>query len=48
MFLEGVFRRLHEANGDVEPITLRAYLDRHPVCTEATPSASSWGAGGLR
>jgi 1,4-alpha-glucan branching enzyme len=46
MFLESVFRRLRETNGRVEAITLREYLDRHPVCVEATPSASSWGAGG--
>jgi 1,4-alpha-glucan branching enzyme len=47
MFLEQVFRRLHEAGGrDVEAITLKQYLDRHPVCAQATPSASSWGAGG--
>ncbi|MGH7270399.1 MAG: 1,4-alpha-glucan branching protein domain-containing protein, partial [Polyangiaceae bacterium] len=46
MFLEAVFRRLHEAPGGVQAITLRGYLDRHPVCVEATPSASSWGAGG--
>jgi 1,4-alpha-glucan branching enzyme len=46
MFLEAVFRRMHEAGGGVEAITLREYLVRHPVCVEATPSASSWGAGG--
>jgi len=46
LFLDGVFRRLGETGGEVEPITLRRYLDRHPVCAEATPSASSWGAGG--
>ncbi|HEX3346034.1 MAG TPA: 1,4-alpha-glucan branching protein domain-containing protein [Polyangiaceae bacterium] len=46
MFLEAVFRRMHEARGEVEPITLREYLVRHPVCVRATPSASSWGAGG--
>jgi 1,4-alpha-glucan branching enzyme len=45
-FLEGVFRRLRETNGRVEAVTLRDYLYRHPVCTEATPSASSWGEGG--
>ncbi|HEX3772035.1 MAG TPA: 1,4-alpha-glucan branching protein domain-containing protein [Polyangiaceae bacterium] len=45
-FLEGVFRRLRETGGRVEAITLRRYLDRHPLCTEATPAASSWGAGG--
>jgi 1,4-alpha-glucan branching enzyme len=47
MFLEAVFRRLAEgAAGEVEPITLRDYLERHPVAASATPSASSWGAGG--
>ena len=46
MFLEAVFRRLREAGGRLEAITLRQYLDRHPVTVEATPSASSWGAGG--
>jgi 1,4-alpha-glucan branching enzyme len=46
IFLESVFRRLPEVGGEVEPITLRGYLDRHPLCVEATPSASSWGAGG--
>jgi 1,4-alpha-glucan branching enzyme len=46
IFLEAVFRRLRETGGRVEPITLRRYLDRHPVTVEATPSASSWGAGG--
>ncbi len=46
MFLEQVFRRLPETGGEVEAITLRQYLDRHPVCVQATPSASTWGAGG--
>ncbi len=46
MFLEAVFRRLAEDAGEVDPITLRAYLDKHPVAATATPSASSWGAGG--
>jgi 1,4-alpha-glucan branching enzyme len=47
MFLEAVFRRLAEdVPGEVEPITLRGYLERHPVAATATPSASSWGAGG--
>jgi 1,4-alpha-glucan branching enzyme len=45
-FLEAVFRKLREVRGEVEPITLRGYLDRHPACAQATPSASSWGAGG--
>jgi 1,4-alpha-glucan branching enzyme len=46
MFLEAVFRNLHETGGTVEAITLRHYLERNPVCAQATPSASSWGAGG--
>ena len=50
MFLEAVFRRLAESGPvsgrGVEPITLRGYLERHPVAASATPSASSWGAGG--
>lgn len=46
LFLEAVFRHLHRKAGGVEVVTLRQYLDRHPVCTEATPSASTWGAGG--
>jgi 1,4-alpha-glucan branching enzyme len=46
LFLETVFRRLPEARGEVEAVTLRQYLERHPTCAQATPSASSWGAGG--
>jgi len=46
LFLEAVFRKLREGADGVEAVTLRQYLDRHPVCTEATPSASTWGAGG--
>ncbi len=46
VFLEEVFRRLREGGGGVEAITLREYLERHPVCVEATPAASTWGAGG--
>jgi 1,4-alpha-glucan branching enzyme len=30
----------------IEAITLKGYLERQPVCAHATPSASSWGAGG--
>src|SRR5262249_54942051 len=45
-FLEGVFRQLPRTNGEVEPITLRQYLERNPVTVEATPAATSWGAGG--
>ncbi len=46
MFLEEVFRQLAAANGEVAATTLRGYLDTQPVCVQATPSASSWGAGG--
>ena len=46
MFLEAIFRRLPEVRGDVTAVTLRGYLDRSPVAVRATPSASSWGAGG--
>ena len=46
LFLEAVFRNLREGAGGVEAVTLRQYLDRHPICTEAIPSASTWGAGG--
>jgi 1,4-alpha-glucan branching enzyme len=46
MFLEAVFRKLPETGGELRPITLRQYLERHPVSAQATPSASSWGAGG--
>ncbi|HZU83318.1 MAG TPA: 1,4-alpha-glucan branching protein domain-containing protein [Polyangiaceae bacterium] len=46
LFLEAVFRRLAQTDGELEPITLREYLVRHPTCVQATPSASSWGAGG--
>ena len=48
-FLEWLFRHAHEARGRgvLEPITLRAYLERHPTALLATPSASSWGAGGF-
>jgi len=46
-FLEWIFRHAHEHRGHVlQPITLRGYLDRHPSALEATPAASSWGAGG--
>jgi 1,4-alpha-glucan branching enzyme len=46
LFLEAAFRRLHEARAEIEPITLHEYLVRHPACVQATPSPSSWGAGG--
>jgi 1,4-alpha-glucan branching enzyme len=46
LFLEAVFRQLPQTNGEVVPTTLGAYLARQPLCAEATPSASSWGAGG--
>lgn len=45
-FLEAVFRQLVRTNGEVEAITLRGYLEQHPVAARATPAASSWGAGG--
>ncbi len=45
-FLESVFRQLPNTRGEVEAITLRGYLERNPVSIEATPAASSWGAGG--
>jgi 1,4-alpha-glucan branching enzyme len=45
-FLEAVFRKLPQTNGEVAPTTLGGYLDKQPICAEATPSASSWGAGG--
>jgi 1,4-alpha-glucan branching enzyme len=45
-FLEHVFRQLPQTNGEVEATTLRRYLERFPVCVQATPAASSWGAGG--
>jgi 1,4-alpha-glucan branching enzyme len=44
-FLEQVFRAL-APHRDIAPITLRAYLERHPAALETTPAASSWGAGG--
>jgi 1,4-alpha-glucan branching enzyme len=46
MFLEALFRQLQAANGEVEAITLRGYLEKQPIAVRATPSASSWGAGG--
>jgi 1,4-alpha-glucan branching enzyme len=46
MFLEAIFRKLPDTAGELEAITLRQYLERHPVTVQATPSASSWGAGG--
>jgi 1,4-alpha-glucan branching enzyme len=46
MFIEAVFRSLRETTGEVEATTLRSYLERHPVSVEATPAASTWGAGG--
>jgi 1,4-alpha-glucan branching enzyme len=46
MFLEALFRQLPQTNGEVEAATLRGYLEKQPVCVSATPSASSWGAGG--
>jgi len=45
-FLEALFRQLPAAGGILEATTLGGYLDRHPDLVVATPSASSWGAGG--
>jgi len=45
-FLDAVFRQLPSTGGLLEAITLGGYLDRHPDLALATPSASSWGAGG--
>ena len=45
-FLEAVFRALPQTRGAVESITLGKFLERHPICVQATPSASTWGAGG--
>lgn len=45
-FLEAVFRQLPSTGGIVRATTLGAYLDAHPELALATPSASSWGAGG--
>jgi 1,4-alpha-glucan branching enzyme len=44
-FLEHVVRGLARA-GDLSPITLGAYLARHPPEIVAQPAASSWGEGG--
>jgi 1,4-alpha-glucan branching enzyme len=46
VFLEAVYRGLHEGRSEVQAVTLRDYLERHPIAVEATPSASTWGAGG--
>ncbi len=46
MFLEALFRAMQDTNDEIAPITLRQYLERFPVQTEAVPAASSWGAGG--
>ncbi|SRR6266540_2312708 len=49
-FLESFFRQLHKARSagehTLEAITLRRYLERHPVMVRATAAASSWGIGG--
>jgi 1,4-alpha-glucan branching enzyme len=45
-FLEHVFREIPKTNGEVVATTLRGYLDENPVAIRATPSPSSWGAGG--
>jgi 1,4-alpha-glucan branching enzyme len=49
IFLEAVFRALAtpgEVSETVTAVTLRGYLERHPLAYRATPSASTWGAGG--
>jgi 1,4-alpha-glucan branching enzyme len=46
LFLEAVFRKLQDGSDAIQAVTLREYLERHPVCSQALPSASSWGAGG--
>jgi 1,4-alpha-glucan branching enzyme len=46
IFLEAVYRRLHEVKSEVQAVTLGGYLERHPISFQATPSASTWGAGG--
>jgi 1,4-alpha-glucan branching enzyme len=45
-FLEQVFRAIPATSGELEATTLRGYLEANPVHVRATPSASSWGAGG--
>jgi 1,4-alpha-glucan branching enzyme len=46
-FLEWIFRHAHAHHPHaIRPITLRGYLDRFPTALQATPAASSWGAGG--
>jgi 1,4-alpha-glucan branching enzyme len=44
-FLEEVFRAIAR-DGTIAATSLRGYLERQPVTVRATPSASSWGAGG--
>ncbi len=50
VFLEALFRKLahaHAAGDDtLAATTLGGYLAANPVVVRATPSASSWGAGG--
>jgi 1,4-alpha-glucan branching enzyme len=46
MFLEHVFRAIARTKGEMEATSLRGYLERQPVTVRATPSPSSWGAGG--
>lgn len=46
-FLEAIFRRLAAGHAPgLEPITLRAYLNRHPRLVRTTPAATTWGARG--
>lgn len=46
VFLEQFFRKAQYVREDFEPTTLAGYLAKHPTTAEATPSTSSWGAGG--
>jgi 1,4-alpha-glucan branching enzyme len=48
-FLEAVLRRLAESAqlGRVAPVTLGAYLARHPTLVVAEPAESTWGEGGF-
>lgn len=50
-FLENFFRNLKRARDGgedaLDAVTLRRYLEMHPVMVRATPAPSSWGAGGF-
>jgi 1,4-alpha-glucan branching enzyme len=45
-WLDNLFRKFHESQHVVEPITPAEYLERHDVNQVCTPSGSSWGANG--